>query len=139
MTLIRYTHLRTEEGDTLAAVLQQCYSLRAIACTLRRSPAKLSREVARNGPTSQQGHALHPAQQANLQRRQCARPSPKLHPESVLCDMIIPLLRFRWSSPGTANTRLTPARSGLSEVSCAPSLKSKRLLFAKPLGVSFQI
>ncbi|WP_410171289.1 helix-turn-helix domain-containing protein [Brachymonas denitrificans] len=64
----RYTHLQPEERVTLAALLQQGYSLRSIAGTLGRSPATLSREIARNSAASQD-YASGPAQLTCQQRR----------------------------------------------------------------------
>ena len=44
----RYTHLRTEERETISLGLSQGLSLRMLARMVGRSPSTLSREYARN-------------------------------------------------------------------------------------------
>lgn len=85
-----YSQLQPEDRVTIASLKQQNYSVRAIARQLRRSPATISRELARNAHPS--GHASHYgsalAQHLCLQRRRRGRPAVKLHPGSILWGLV---------------------------------------------------
>lgn len=84
-----------EDRQTLASLLQQGQSLRAISRVLGRSPSTLSRERRRNGGLSGYGSVDATAQRG--QRRQAARPAPKLPPEGHLWQVVMTCLHWRWS------------------------------------------
>lgn len=99
----RYTHLQPEDRLTVASLLQQCYSQRAIAYLLGRSPSTICRELARNRCASN-GYAFKPAQVACQARRIASRPLPKLHPHGALWHVVCDLLLWRWSPQQIART-----------------------------------
>lgn len=79
-----YQQLQPEDRVTMASLLQQNHSLRAIAKVLNRSPSTISRERRRNaskvacaGGASLNASAT--AQRSCQQRRRAGRPLPKLH------------------------------------------------------------
>ena len=98
-----YSQLQPEDRLTIASLLQQRYSVRGIARVLGRCASTISREIARNS-VSGQGYASTPAQQRSEQRRRCARPQPKLHPQSLLWQLVVHFLRCRWSPEQIALT-----------------------------------
>lgn len=98
-----YSQLQPEDRLTIASLLQQRYSVRGIARILGRCASTISREIARNS-VSGQGYASRPAQQRSEQRRRCARPQPKLHPQSLLWQLVVHFLRCRWSPEQIALT-----------------------------------
>ena len=103
-----YHQLQPEDRVTIASLKQQNYSVRAIARQLRRSPTTISRELQRNSNPSGYGSAQ--AQCRSLQRRRSGRPAIKLHPDAILCHLVVHLLRLRWSPEQIALTleRLHP-------------------------------
>ena len=103
-----YRQLQPEERVTIASLKQQNHSVRAIARQLCRSPATVSRELRRNACSSGYGSAQ--AQRLCLQRRHFGRPALKLHPDSILFDLVAHLLRLHWSPEQIALTlaRLYP-------------------------------
>lgn len=98
-----YRQLQSEDRLTIASLLQQRYSVRGIARILGRCASTISREIARNS-VSVQGYASRPAQQRSEQRRRCARPLLKLHPQSLLWQLVVHFLRSRWSPEQIALT-----------------------------------
>lgn len=91
-----YRQLQPEDRLTIASLLQQRYSVRSIARVLGRCASTISREISRNRDCDQR-YASKPAQQRSEQRRHRARPLPKLHPQSLLWQLVVHFLRFRWS------------------------------------------
>jgi IS30 family transposase len=88
---------------TLASMNQQGSSVRAMARTLGRSAATVSRELARNrcpriGYASVAAHALSTA------RRKAARPPAKLHPQGVAWRVVLTLLDWKWSPQQISGT-----------------------------------
>ena len=77
-----YQQLQPEERMTIASMRQQGPSVRAMARTLGRSAATVSRELARNTCPSV-GYASVSAHALSTTRRQAARPRVKLHAQSV--------------------------------------------------------
>ena len=98
-----YRQLQPEDRLTIASLLQQRYSVRSIARVLGRCASTISREISRNRDCDQR-YASKPAQQRSEQRRHRARPLPKLHPQSLLWQLVVHFLRFRWSPEQIALT-----------------------------------
>lgn len=99
----RYTHLQPEDRLTLASLVQQGVSQRAITRLLGRSPSTICRELARNGSAAY-GYACRPAQAFCDARRISSRPLPKLHPDGALWHVVCHLLLWRWSPQQIAHT-----------------------------------
>jgi IS30 family transposase len=88
---------------TIASMRQQGSSVRAMARTLGRSAATVSRELARNTcPTT--GYASAPAQARSMSRRKAARPHAKLHVQSVAWSVVLTLLEWKWSPQQISGT-----------------------------------
>jgi IS30 family transposase len=88
---------------TIASMRQQGSSVRAMARTLGRSAATVSRELARNAcPTA--GYASAPAQARCTNRREAARPRAKLHVQSVAWSVVLTLLEWKWSPQQISGT-----------------------------------
>lgn len=104
MPRTEYRQLQPEERITLASLRQQGHSLREIAKTLERSASSLSRELRRNAAPGGPGYVAREAQAASAQRRQQARPWPKLHPELKLWHVVKTCLSWRWSPQQIART-----------------------------------
>lgn len=104
----RYSQLQPEDRITIASLLQQGLSQRAIARLLRRSPSTICRELARN--SSSCSYASKPAQAACVSRRTAARPLPKLHPDGALWHVVCDLLLWRWSPQQIARTAAHESR-----------------------------
>ena len=109
---LHYPQLQPEDRITIASSKQLNHSVRAIARQLRRSPATISRELERNACSS--GYSSAQAQRLCLclclQRRCAARPEIKLHSDSIMLELVVHLLRLRWSPEPIALTlaRLYP-------------------------------
>lgn len=88
---------------TLASLVQQGVSQRAIARLLGRSPSTICRELARNGSAAH-GYACRPAQASCDARRIASRTLPKLHPDGALWHVVCHLLLWRWSPQQIAHT-----------------------------------
>jgi IS30 family transposase len=97
-----YQQLQPEDRVTLASLRQQKLGIRAIARVLGRSPSTISREIARNASHGPYGSVT--AQRHCVQRRQHARPQPKLHADSVLFAVVQHFLKLRWSPEQIAMT-----------------------------------
>src|SRR5260370_8189815 len=91
MQKITYQQLQPEERMTIASMRQQGSSVRAMARTLGRSAATVSRELARNTCPAV-GYASTTAQALSHSRRPSAPPPFKLHPQSVPCPLHLPHL-----------------------------------------------
>src|SRR6516225_3261117 len=89
-----YQQLQPEERVTIASMKQQGSSVRAMARTLGRSASTVSRELTRN-TCSAVGYASAPAQALSTNRREAARPCPKLHPQSVSWRIVLTLLEWK--------------------------------------------
>ena len=102
MTKSGYRQLQTEERITLASLRQQGQSVRAIAKTLNRSASSISRELRRNAGSS--GYLAREAQAASADRREAARPWPKLHVDLKLWRVVQTCLNWRWSPQQISRT-----------------------------------
>ena len=79
-----YKHLRIHERELLSILRGQGKSLRAIAKTLKRNPATISRELQRNTPQIKKGYYLpHRAQERSDFRNQCCRAHARLKDPKV--------------------------------------------------------
>jgi len=88
---------------TIASMRQQGLSVRAIARTLGRSAATVSRELARNTcPTV--GYASALAQARCTSRRAAGRPPAKLHVHGVAWRVVLTLLEWKWSPQQISGT-----------------------------------
>ncbi|KAF4560175.1 IS30-like element ISPsy38 family transposase [Pseudomonas sp. CES] len=91
-----YKELSIEERITIQLGQLQGLSQRAIARMLDRSLSTISRELRRN--RSEASHYMaSQAQQHMRQRRTACRPQRKLLPDSELFDLVVHLLRKRFS------------------------------------------
>ena len=88
---------------TIASLRQQGSSVRAMARTLGRSPASISRELARNS-LPELGYASATAQRLCDQRREAARGPAKLDPDSVTWGVVLTLLDWKYSPQQIAGT-----------------------------------
>jgi IS30 family transposase len=94
----RYQQLGADERVALSGLRLQGLSIRAIACTLGRSPSTISRELRRNATPAQP----YRAEAAHLRckaRRIRSRPASKLDPDGPLWPLVSHMLLWRWS-PG---------------------------------------
>jgi transposase, IS30 family len=98
-----YQQLQPEERMTIASMRQQGSSVRAMARTLGRSAATVSRELARNTCPSV-GYASVSAHALSTTRRQAARPRVKLHAQSVAWRVVLTLLDWKWSPQQISGT-----------------------------------
>ena len=81
---------------TIASMRRTRSSVPAIDCTLGRSPATTSRELAHNASAGSV-YASVPAQALSHMRSIQARAAPQLHPEHVLWGTVLTLLGLKWS------------------------------------------
>lgn len=91
----QYQQLQPEERLTIASMHQQGSSMRATARMLGRSPATVSRELARNRRFD--SYASVPAQALSVARRIAGRPPAKLDPQGVTWRIVLTLLDWKWS------------------------------------------
>jgi transposase, IS30 family len=98
-----YKQLQPEDRVTLASLVQQKYSVRAMAQTLKRSPSTISRELRRNILPAE-SYASTPARACAQQRRSHGRPPAKLHPDGLLFGLMRHFLGLRWSPEQLALT-----------------------------------
>lgn len=91
-----YKELSIEERVTIQLGQLQGLSQRAIARMLDRSPSTISRELRRNNPETL-GYSASRAHQHRVDRRTVCRPRRKLLPGSELFDLVVYLLRKRFS------------------------------------------
>jgi transposase, IS30 family len=98
-----YQQLQPEERMTIASMRQQGSSVRAMARTLGRSAATVSRELARNTCPAL-GYASAPAQTLSTARREAARPHARLHPQGVAWRVVLTLLSWKWSPQQISGT-----------------------------------
>jgi transposase, IS30 family len=103
MQKITYQQLQPEERMTIASMRQQGSSVRAMARTLGRSAATVSRELARNTCPAV-GYASTTAQAFSHSRRAAARPRAKLHAQSVAWRVVLTLLEWKWSPQQISGT-----------------------------------
>ena len=90
-----YQELSIEERVTIQVGQLQGLSQRAIARMLNRSPSTISRELRRNAAAS--AYSASQAHQTMRQRRTFCRPARKLEPSTELFDLVVYLLRQRFS------------------------------------------
>jgi len=86
----QYQQLQPEERLTIASMHLQGSSMRAMARMLGRSPATVSRELARN--CRFENYASIPAQALSVARRIAARPPARLDPKGVTWRIVLTLL-----------------------------------------------
>jgi IS30 family transposase len=98
----RYQQLQPEERLTIASMYQQGSSMRAMARMLGRSPATVSRELARN--CGRDSYASVPAQAFCAARRVAARRPAKLDPQGVTWRIVLTLLDWKWSPQQISGT-----------------------------------
>lgn len=98
----RYQQLQPEDRVTLASLVQQKHSVRAIAQVLGRSPSTISRELRRNAQPA--GYASTSARTCAQRRRQQGRPPAKLHRDGILFALMHHFLGQRWSPEQIALT-----------------------------------
>lgn len=91
-----YQELSIEERVTIQVGQLQGLSQRAIARMLDRSPSTISRELRRNAAAAS-AYSASQAQQTMRQRRAVCRPARKLEPGTELFDLVVYLLRQRFS------------------------------------------
>ena len=91
-----YQQLKPEDRATIASLIQQRCSIRAIAHRLGRSASTISREIGRNG-SANDGYGSQHAQRQYQQRRLCAKPARKLEPDGILWHLVLYFLRLHWS------------------------------------------
>lgn len=98
----QYQQLQPEERLTIASMHQQGSSIRAMARMLGRSPATVSRELARNCRFD--SYACIPAQALSVARRIAGRPPAKLDPQGVTWRIVLTLLDWKWSPQQISGT-----------------------------------
>lgn len=98
----RYQQLQAEDRLTLASLVQQKYTVRAMAQVLDRSPSTISRELRRNAQPT--GYASTLAHSCAQRRRLQGRPSGKLHRDGILFGLMRHFLAKRWSPEQLALT-----------------------------------
>jgi len=91
----QYQQLQPEERLTIASMSLQGSSIRAMARMLGRSPATVSRELARN--CRYDSYASMPAQALSVARRIAGRRPAKLDPLGVTWRIVLTLLDWKWS------------------------------------------
>lgn len=97
-----YQQLQPEDRVTLASLVQQQYSVRAMAQVLGRSPSTISRELRRNAQPA--GYASTPARACAQRRRRQGRPPNKLYRDGILFGLMRHFLGDRWSPQQIALT-----------------------------------
>lgn len=102
-TRTSYRQLQPEERMTIASMRQTGSSVRAMARTLGRSAATVSREISRN-IHPELGYASLPAQALCHHRRVAARALPVLHPQGMLWSVVLTMLEWKWSPQQIAAT-----------------------------------
>ncbi|WPP46279.1 IS30 family transposase [Pseudomonas sp. AN-1] len=91
-----YHELSIEERSNIQVGLLRGMSQRAIARMLNRSPSTICREIRRNR-SAQGEYATQHAQRAMRERRMSCRPRQKLVPGNELFELVVHLLRKRFS------------------------------------------
>ena len=90
-----YTHLTIEERESARVLLEQCFSLRAIALKLKRSPSSISRELKRNSYKNGL-YAAHHAQKLYQKRKANCGAKSKLFDEDIKA-YVLERLEWRWT------------------------------------------
>ncbi|CAG4911961.1 IS30 family transposase IS1086 [Paraburkholderia saeva] len=98
----QYQQLQPEERLTIASMHLQGSSMRAMARMLGRSPATVSRELARN--CRFENYASIPAPALSVARRIAARPPARLDPKGVTWRIVLTLLDWKWSPQQISGT-----------------------------------
>lgn len=115
---MKYTHLTTEERESILRIASQGLGIRSIAAQLGRSPSTISRELSRNA----RANGLYSPSEASAlyaQRRKACRPAFKLADEELRLP-IQDRLREGWS-PEQIVGRLGLEKGGEAGVS-APTI-----------------
>jgi len=98
----QYQQLQPEERLTIASMHLRGSSMRAMARMLGRSPATVSRKLARNCRFD--SYASKPAQALSVARRVAGRPPAKLDPQGVTWRIVLTLLDWKWSPQQISGT-----------------------------------
>lgn len=98
-----YHHLSTTDRVTLMLMMRQGASLRAVARELKRSPSTLSRELRRHTIDGQPYDAEAAALSSRSARLAC-RPKHKLAEGTDLHNIVLDMLRNRWSPQQISGT-----------------------------------
>ncbi|PVY76438.1 IS30 family transposase [Tamilnaduibacter salinus] len=98
-----YHHLSHVDRATIMLMHAEGHSLRAIAERLKRSPSTVSREVRRHTRAGQPYDANRAARMAQFSRARC-RPRRKLVEGTDLYEMVLDMLRNRWSPQQISGT-----------------------------------
>ncbi|WP_449371476.1 IS30 family transposase, partial [Thiomonas sp.] len=106
MTRTTYRQLQAAERMRIEIWKAEGISLRAMARRLGRSPATVSRELARNAPADPTTAVYDAvaAQALRARRRAASRPAAKLAPDSVLWGAVREMLSWKWSPQQIAAT-----------------------------------
>jgi len=99
----KYQQLQPEDRMTMASLMQQGSTMRAMARMLDRSVSTISRELARN-TLAGLPYASHTAQVVSQARRRGTRPTPKLHMQGVGWGVVRTLLDWKWSPQQIASS-----------------------------------
>src|SRR5271169_3773332 len=99
----KYRQLQPEDRMTIASMVQQGYSVRAIGSALCRSASTVSRELGRN-TLAGTAYGSEAAQAACQARRKDGRPEGKGQIQGVLWDVVLTMLNWRWSPQQIAGT-----------------------------------
>jgi IS30 family transposase len=90
-----YTHLTIDERENARVLLEQAFSIRAIARILKRSASSVSREFKRNSMKNGKYVAHHAQKLYAKRKRNCGR-SPKLLDENIRA-YVLKRLELRWT------------------------------------------
>lgn len=126
----RYQHLQPEERVTLASLVHQKFSVRAISRVLSRSPSTISRELSRNGSPGGYGSAA--ARACVEQRRRQSSPPHKLHHDGLQFDVFRHFLDLRWSPEQIALTLATVYPKGHEHRVSRETIYN--CIYAQPVG-----
>ena len=99
----QYRQLQPEDRMTIASMLQQGSSARAMTRALDRSVSTITRELARNS-VGELPYGSHTAQVACVERRLSARPVGKLDFDGVGWGAVRTMLSWKWSPQQIAAT-----------------------------------
>ena len=91
-----YTHFTIEEREKSRVLLEQGFSVRAIARTLNRSASSVSRELRRNA-NKDGSYSAYAAERRYKKRRKSCGKKPKLVGDSPMKEYILKGLEQQWS------------------------------------------
>ena len=90
-----YNHLTIDERENARVLLEQAFSLRAIARKLKRSASSISREIKRNSLKSGKYTAYHAQKLYDKRKRNCGA-KPRLSDENIK-TYVLKRLELRWT------------------------------------------